>query len=403
MILEEIVQLSDIDTDFQPSKRADLFAAIREQRGELGLTQVATYRTLTLRSAINTAARGYRSKEFPRGLDSDISGYLSSLVEIKRGFVATLDQTLNGDPVTGFSVNKNFIKECNAYPGLLELIGSIEGLVVGAGTHAAAVILFDDSDRIFDHCSLMRAPNGDLCTALDLHTVEKAGCYKYDFLLLSTLDIQATCFKLLQQYNKIDPSLTLKECFRKYINPNTIDYTDKRIWEHLYDNDVLSIFQFDAASGRRGVLATHPESLSEMTAVNGLIRLVTPEDGEDQLERFCANKKYPNKFEKEMRAANLDAGTRRIMHEVLDRYQGCAATQETFMILTRKLLGYSLKDADVLRKVVAKKKMSEISQQKDFFIEKAKEKGYNDNQINYLWNIVIAPSLGWKACPYTPN
>lgn len=92
---------------------------------------------------------------------------------------------------------------------------------------------------------------------------------KYDFLLLSTLDIQATTFKQLQKDGVIDPSLTLKECFRKYIDPNKIDTTDPVIWDALYNNDVLSIFQFDAASGRKGVLATKPENFQEMTALNG--------------------------------------------------------------------------------------------------------------------------------------
>ena len=174
------MELMDIDTDFQPSKRAELFAAIREERGELGLTQVATFRTLTLKSAIGNAARGYRTKDFPNGLDPDISTYLSSLIEVRRGFVATLKQTLEGDEVTGFSVNHTFIKECGLYPGLLEIIRKIEGLVVGSGTHAAAVVLFDDQDRLFDHCSLMRSPNGDICTCFDLNSIERAGAYKYE-------------------------------------------------------------------------------------------------------------------------------------------------------------------------------------------------------------------------------
>lgn len=165
----------DIDTDFQPSRRADLFKAIREERGELGLTQVATFRKLTLKAAINSAGRGYRSKDFPTGLDADITTYLSSLIEIKRGFVATLKQTLEGDETTGYNVNHQFIKEVDKYPGLMDIIKKIEGVIVGSSTHAAAVILFDDSDRLIDHCSLMRAPNGDICTSLDLHTVEEAG------------------------------------------------------------------------------------------------------------------------------------------------------------------------------------------------------------------------------------
>lgn len=396
----------DIDTDFQPSRRADLFKAIREERGELGLTQVATFRKLTLKAAINSAGRGYRSKDFPTGLDADITTYLSSLIEIKRGFVATLKQTLEGDETTGYNVNHQFIKEVDKYPGLMDIIKKIEGVIVGSSTHAAAVILFDDSDRLIDHCSLMRAPNGDICTSLDLHTVEEAGCYKYDFLLLSTLDIQATCFKLLQKYGKIDGSLTLKECFRKYINPNLIDFDQPEIWEKLYNNEVLSIFQWDAASGRKGVLAAKPQSLSELTSLNGLIRLMTVEGEEDQIERFCANKADPERFEREMLEHHVPDELRRIMHEVLDPYNGCAATQESFMVLSQRLVGFSLKEADALRKTVAKKKMAEITKQHELFTSKGRDKNIEASVVEYLWDVVVRPSLGYgfslnHALPYS--
>lgn len=393
----------DIDTDFQPSKRPELFAAIRKERGELGMTQVATYRKLTLKAAIGNAARGYRSEEFPNGLDSDISTYLSSLIEIKRGFVATLKQTLEGDETTGYSVNHSFIKECNQYPGLLDIIKKIEGLIVGSGTHAAAVILFDDQDRLTNHCSLMRAPNGDMCTALDLHTVEEAGCYKYDFLLLSTLDIQAACFDLLKKDGLIDKDLTLKQCFRKYIDPNKIDFNNPEIWEKLYNNEVLSIFQWDAASGRKGILATHPHNLAELTSVNGLIRLMTQEGEEDQIERFCRIKEDPESFEEEMVRAGLSDEQRRIMHQELDRYNGCAATQESFMVLSQLLAKYTLKQADALRKTVAKKKMNEITAQKELFYNQCEG---TQEVKDYLWRVVIQPSLGYgfslnHALPYS--
>lgn len=396
----------DIDTDFQPSRRQDLFAAIRKERGELGLTQVATFRKLTLKAAINSAGRGYRSKEFPHGLDTDITTYLSSLIEIKRGFVATLKQTLEGDETTGYNVNHQWIKEVNQYPGLMEIIKKIEGVIVGSSTHAAAVILFDDSDRLIDHCSLMRAPNGDICTSLDLHTVEEAGCYKYDFLLLSTLDIQATCFKLLQKHGKIDQSLSLKECFRTYINPNTIDFDQPEIWEKLYNNEVLSIFQWDAASGRKGILAAKPHSLAELTSLNGLIRLMTVEGEEDQIERFCANKADPERFEREMLEHNVPEELRRIMHEVLDQYNGCAATQESFMVLSQRLVGFSLKEADALRKTVAKKKMAEITKQHELFTAKGHDKNIEASVVEYLWDVVVRPSLGYgfslnHALPYS--
>lgn len=400
------LELPDIDTDFAPSKKPALFAAIRSERDELGLTQVATFKTLTLKAAIGQAARGYRSKDYPNGLDPDISTYLSSLIEIRRGFVASLKQTLEGDEVTGYSINHSFIKECNAYPGLLDIIKKIEGLIVNSSTHASAVLLFDEDDKLTDHCSLMRAPNGDLCSSLDLHTCEEAGAIKYDFLLLSTLDIQSTCFKLLQAKGIVDPNLTLRECFMKYININKIDFNNPEIWEHLYNNDVLSIFQFDAASGRKGVLATHPHTLEEMTAVNGLIRLMTEEGQEDQIERFARIKSDPESFENEMVEHRVPEWMRNIIHREIDRFNGCCCTQESFMILSQELAGYTLKEANALRKTVAKKKMKEIEFQHQFWIDHLTEKGIDNDVIDYLWKLIIAPSLGYgfsynHALPYS--
>lgn len=393
---EEIVHKSDIDTDYQPSKKAELYAAIREARGELGMAQVATYRTLTLKAAIGNAGRGYRSDKFPNGLDPDLTTYLSSLIEVKRGFVATLQQTLEGDDSQDFKKNDNFIKECNKYPGLLDIIKKIEGLIVGSSTHASAVILFDDDDRFLDHSPLMRSPNGDLCTALDLHTIEEAGSFKLDVLWLSTLDIQATCFKLLQQHNIIDPNLSLRECFQKYIDINKIDYSNTKIWDNLFENKVLDVFQFNAASGRKGVLAMHPTSLEEMTFLNAAIRLVTPEGEEDQIQRAIKFKGHLDDFETEMIKNGVSPERRKIMHEELDKTNGCCAGQETFMTLSQRLVGFTLKEADALRKVIAKKKVAEVAKQQELFMTKALNSGCTQREAEYLWKICIDPSKSYS-------
>lgn len=90
--------------------------------------------------------------------------------------MATLQQTLEGDPLRGFKKNVQLINELEKYPGLLEMIRAFEGLITNSSTHAAAVVFFDEqNDPITNHCSLMRSPNGDLCTALDLHNLEEVG------------------------------------------------------------------------------------------------------------------------------------------------------------------------------------------------------------------------------------
>ena len=388
----------DVDFDLAPSKREQLFAAIRKDRGELGLLQVATFKTLTLKAAIGNAGRGYRSKEFPEGLDPDVITYLSSTIQNYRGAVATLKQTLEGDPEKGFSKNDLFIKECEQYPGLLEIIQKIEGLIVNSSTHASAIILFDDKDKATDHVSVMRAPNGALCTATELYSSSYLGMVKLDALLLSTIDIQSTCFQLLQKDGVIDPSLTLRECYQKYIDVNKIDYDNPEIWKHLFVNDVLSVFQFDQPSGRKGVIATHPRSLEQMTCLNAAIRLITPEGEEDQIERFFKYGENLQLFEDELNERNIPDWMKKIIHRELDKTNGCCLAQETLMILCMELAKYSLGEANTIRKVLAKKKVNEIAVQEELFCSRLKEQNLTDEQSQYLWRAFIKPQMNYSFC-----
>ena len=88
----------DVDIDLAPSKLQKIFSAIREERGELGIVQVCTFGTEGTKSAILTACRGYRSEEYPNGIDNDEAQYISSLVPSERGFLWTLKDLIEGNP-----------------------------------------------------------------------------------------------------------------------------------------------------------------------------------------------------------------------------------------------------------------------------------------------------------------
>ena len=95
---KERAELPDIDIDLAPSKRPAIFEAIRKQRGELGLVQVATFGTEGTKSAVLTACRGYRSEEYPEGIDVDQAQYMSSLIPQERGFLWPISDVVYGNP-----------------------------------------------------------------------------------------------------------------------------------------------------------------------------------------------------------------------------------------------------------------------------------------------------------------
>ena len=140
--------------------------------------QVCTFGTEGSRSAIAAACRGYRSEEYPNGIEVETAQFLSSLIPVERGFLWTIDEIVNGSEEKDRKPNQTFINEVNKYPGLLEIIQSIEGLVCKRGQHASGVSLYNNSPS--DTKAIMRGPNGDLTTQYDLHMSEKLGDVKYD-------------------------------------------------------------------------------------------------------------------------------------------------------------------------------------------------------------------------------
>ena len=188
--------MPDIDIDLAPSKRPAIFAAIRKERGELGLVQVATFGTEGTKSAVLTACRGYRSEDYPDGIDVDIAQYMSSLIPQERGFLWPISDVINGNPDKDRKPVHAFVREVNQYPGLLNIIQSIEGIVNKRASHASGVILYDDDP--FETAAFMRTPSGDLITCYDLHMAEAAGDTKYDFLVTEISDKFINCFDLIK-------------------------------------------------------------------------------------------------------------------------------------------------------------------------------------------------------------
>jgi len=277
---KERVELGDIDLDLCPSKRPLIIKRIKEERGQnfnsnidelsrknLGCTLIATFGTEGTRSTILTACRGYRSVDFPDGIDVDTAQYMSSLIPSERGFLWPLTDVINGNSDKDRKPIKAFINEVNQYPGLLDIMVAIEGLINKRSSHASGVILFDEDPYEFG--CFMRTPKGEVITQYDLHMCEAAGMTKYDFLVTEVQDKLAETIKLLQKYNEIDSSLTLKEVYDKYFHPSILPIEDENIWKVLQENSVLNIFQFDSEVGGQAAKKIKPSSILEMADANG--------------------------------------------------------------------------------------------------------------------------------------
>ena len=386
---KERAELPDIDIDLAPSKRPAIFEAIRRERGELGLIQVATFGTEGTKSAILTACRGYRSEDYPDGIDVDQAQYMSSLVPQERGFLWTINDVVYGNEEKDRKPVSAFIREVNNYPGLLSIIQSIDGLVNKRSSHASGVILYGDDP--FETASFMRTPSGDLITCYDLHKAEAAGDTKYDFLVTEISDKIIKCFDLLIDDNIIE-DIGLRNLYNKYIHPEVIDTTDSRIWEHLAAGDVMDVFQFSTGVGLAIAKKLKPQNPMEMTAANAMMRLMSEKGKESQQDRYARIQKCGiAEFDREMKSVGLSEDIIQKMHKHCDQYWGCCAIQEQMMELLMDVAGFTLGEANNARKIVAKKQMSKIPELK----EQVYSKFADTRSADYFWENAVAPQLGY--------
>ena len=403
---EDRTELGDIDLDLCPSKRPMIIQKIKEERGKnfradidvlsrknLGCTLVATFGTETTKSTIQTACRGYRSEEYPNGIDNDIAQYLSSLVPSERGFLWSLDEVINGNKEKDRYPVVQFINEVNQYPGLLEIMQGIEGLISRRGSHASGVIMFDEDPYEFG--CFMKTPSGDVITQYDLHMAEAAGMTKYDFLLTEVQDKITQCIKFLQEDGEIEEDLTLREVYDKYFHPDVLDIENEDVWQNIQDGKIINIFQFDSVVGSQAAKKIKPKSMLELADANGLMRLMTSEKGaETPMEKYIRFKNNINLWYQEMDRAGLTKEEMKVLEPYFLKSYGVPPSQEQMMqmLMDENICHFSLKDANAARKIVGKKQMSKIPALREQVYEQAASPALG----NYVWTCGIGPQMGYS-------
>ena len=168
---DERVELGDIDIDICPSKCGLVLQKIAAERSQMfnddvpewakksfGCTRISTFGTEGTKSAVLTACRGYRSEDYPEGIDVDQAQYMASLIPQERGFLWPIKDVLEGNEEKNRKPVGTFIREVNNYPGLLDIIRGIEGLVNKRSSHASGIVLFDGDP--FEHSAFMKTPKG---------------------------------------------------------------------------------------------------------------------------------------------------------------------------------------------------------------------------------------------------
>lgn len=400
----ERIELGDIDIDIASSKRPTIIKKIKQERSQflnhdlsdlckdnLGLTLIATFGTETAKSAIATACRGYRAEGFEEGIDVDIAQFLSSLVPVERGFVWPIKDVLKGNKEKDRKPVAMFINEVKKYPGLVEIILGIEGLIKQRGSHASGVIMFDKDP--FSKGCFMKTPSGEIITQYDLHSAEAAGLTKYDFLVTEIQDKLVTAINLLKENNEIDKNKTLKEIYDEYFHPEVLNIKDEKVWDNIDSGTILDLFQFDSPVGAQAIRMVQPRSMLELSDANGLMRLMTSEKGQDTpIQKYTKFKNDIQLWYDEMDRYGLTKEEQKIVEPYFKPSYGVPPSQEQLMmmVMDKNICNFTLAEANSTRKIVGKKQMSKIPE----LHEKVLSQASSERLGHYVWECGIGPQMG---------
>ena len=388
---ERGVEIADIDNDSQNAKRDAIIEAIRSYFGEDRVLNVATFSTLSAKTAIEKAGKGL--KKLGYDITDETIGYLKSLVPTERGQVWSLKDCFYGNTDKDRKPVKELINEINKYEHLQDCIFIFEGLIINRGIHASGILI--GNEPYVDQISAMRSPNGVLCSCYDLHDAEYCGWTKVDILTIQASDKIRKTMDLLIANGHMKWQGSLKETYWKYLHPDVLDYDNKEMWDMI--KQIYSIFQFDTPVAVKALNKVEPHSVMDLSATNSLLRLQG--DGEESpLDKYARYKRDINEWYSDMTKYGLNEDEQQCLTEHLGNSYGMAESQEKVMLLSmdKRISGFSLKQANKLRKAIAKKKADVLEETKTLFFESCKNQGTRDIFAKYIWEEEFGMSFGYS-------
>lgn len=391
----ERVSVPDIDSDFINYYRDDVIKLLQkkycgedEKAGKRRVMKVQTLSTVKAKSAIQTAARGL-------GVTPEEAQYLSSFIIAPRGMQYNLTQTFYGDENENLPPNKEFVElMTNRYKDVWEVARNIEGLINGVGSHAGGVVI--TSEPIEKYCALMKTSSGDIITQHDLHQIENEGLIKDDLLATDCLGKIKTCLELLLKDNLIEWQGSLKATYEKYIGVYKIERNNPEIWDMICKHKIISLFQMEKQSGIQAIKIGKPTSLTDLSGLNSIMRLMAVDGGESPLERYGRFKENIQLWYDEMTEYGLNKHEQDIIRKYAEKSFGLLPNQEDFMMVVQdpEIGGLSLLWADKLRKSVAKKNPKEFITLQQEFYDNIEAKGLSSKLCHYVWDVLITMNKG---------
>lgn len=328
--------MPDIDLDFPDNKRHLILNYVLEKYGQEHVAQIMTISTFAAKSSVRETLR-------VMGASSDTMKRWSNAIPTQANI--TLSEAYQSSQPL-----REIVKESKENERIFERARIIEGLPRNYSTHAAGVVM--SKEPLMNNVPLQPGAGDILNTQFTMDDVEAIGLLKMDFLSLKNLTVLSNCFKY-SQFEK-----------EQSVTKNTIPINDPKTLELFVKGDTNGVFQFEKQGIKQVLRRMKPSSIEDIIATNALYRPGPMKQIDSYIKRKHGQEPitYPHKD----------------LKSILEPTYGIMVYQEQVMQVATKLAGYTLSEADQLRRTMSKKIQSEMDRGRQKFVSGALNKGYSE-------------------------
>ncbi|WP_026676573.1 DNA polymerase III subunit alpha [Fictibacillus gelatini] len=343
----ERVTMPDIDIDFPDTRRDEVLQYVASKYGRDRVAQIITFGTLAAKAAVRDAGR---VMNLPASLIDSVSKQIPS----RPGM--SLNQAIEESPGL-----KKLITESKEVKALMDIAMSLQGLPRHVSTHAAGVII--SGKPLTDIVPVQSGHDGISLTQYSMEWLEEIGLLKMDFLGLRNLSLIETICTLIESGTG------------KKIDLKSIPFNDQATFELLSLGDTTGVFQLESDGMRRVLQQLKPTEFEDIVAVNALYRPGPMQN----IPTYIAVKHG----KKNVQYLHPD------LEPILRSTHGVIVYQEQIMKIASTMAGFSLGEADLLRRAVGKKKREILDRERTHFVTGCLNKGYDEKTANDLYDLIV--------------
>ncbi|ALM51351.1 DNA polymerase III subunit alpha [Halomonas huangheensis] len=354
----ERVSMPDFDVDFCMEKRDRVIDYVAERYGRNAVSQIVTFGTMAAKAVVRDVARA-------QGKPYSLGDKLSKLIPFEVGM--TLGKAIEQEPQL-----KDFIDVDEDAQEIWEMALKLEGVTRGTGKHAGGVVIAPT--KLTDFAPLLCDEEGNgLVVQFDKNDIEDAGLVKFDFLGLRTLTIIDWALEMVDKVRAVNDQGPL--------DIDTIPLDDGKTFEMLKKAETTAVFQLESRGMKELIKRLLPDSLEDMIALVALFRPGPLQSG--MVDDFI-NRKHGRA---EISYPHPDY-QHELLKPVLNPTYGIILYQEQVMQIAQVMAGYSLGQADLLRRAMGKKKPEEMAKQRVGFMEGCEANGISADLAGNIFDLV---------------